>query len=251
MNKRLNYINKHFKMAKKKNTKKEEVKDPVVEQTAKMTSEKLATIQEFNRQNMGDMWIDPEKIPTDEDVAAAKKDFEDRTKALQDKKDYFIADKTNALRVAKFLKDFIEHGYWAARYYVGVINFCALMDDFIKDCEKEEKDLVLEYGPMQFACLMLENYMGKGLEDAKHMAEIWDQYVPIYDTLKELVNWYNSEVEACKRLQNRWGMMAQGYYLVLLKPEDHKDEQTDASAAKEDKQVEETTSDDKKDKNKE
>ena len=231
-------------MVKKKSSKKEEIKDPAVEQTAKMTAEKLATIQEFNRQNMGDMWIDPEKIPSEEDIAAAKKDYEDRTIALRDKKDYFVADKANALRVAKFLKEFIEHGYWAARYYVGVINFCALMDDFIKECEKEEKDLILEYGPMQFAYLMLENYMGKGLDDAKHMAEIWDEYIPIHDTLKGLVDWYNAEHEACKRLQNRWGMMAQGYYLVLLKPEDHPEQ--DSSTTSTDSSTDKKTDTDSK-----
>ena len=211
-------------MAKKKTTK-EETKDKAVEAASKLTAEKLAAIREFNMQNVGSMWIDPEKVPSDEDVEQAKKDYEERAIALKDKKDYFIADKANALRVAKFLKDFIENSYWQKQFFVGVINFSEYITTFINECEKEPKDLVMEYGPMQFAFLMLDNRMGHGLEDAKHMAEIWDEFVPIYDTLHELDDWYKKEVETIKRLQNRWGMLAQGYYLVLLDPEDHKQEE--------------------------
>lgn len=218
-------------MAKKKTTK-EKLNASATDEVSKITAEKLAAIREFNMQNVGNMWIDPEKIPTEEDINTAKKDYEDRATALKNKKDYFVADKANALRVAKFLKDFIENAYWTKQFFVGVINFSEYITTFIDECEKEPKDLVMEYGPMQFAFLMLDNRMGHGLEDAKHMAEIWDEFVPIYDTLHELDDWYKKEVETVKRLQDRWGMMAQGYYLVLLDVNDHKqDETTETSSS--------------------
>lgn len=218
-------------MAKKKTTK-EKLNASATDEVSKITAEKLAAIREFNMQNVGNMWIDPEKIPTEEDINTAKKDYEDRATTLKNKKDYFIADKANALRVAKFLKDFIENAYWTKQFFVGVINFSEYITTFIDECEKEPKDLVMEYGPMQFAFLMLDNRMGHGLEDAKHMAEIWDEFVPIYDTLHELDDWYKKEVETVKRLQDRWGMMAQGYYLVLLDVNDHKqDETTETSSS--------------------
>lgn len=197
----------------KKNTK------AVAEAAEKQAAQRLAAIREFNMNNAGDLWIDPDRVPTEDEVNEAKKDFEERTIALRDKKDYLIADSTNALRVAKFMKNFIENAFWTQRYFVGVINFSEYINGFITECEKEAKDLVLEYGPMQFAYLMFENYAGKGIEDAKKMAEMWDEYIPIYDTLRTHVEWYNNEVKECERLKQRWGMLAQGYYLVLLNPE--------------------------------
>ena len=186
-----------------------------VDEAAKQAEMRLAAIREYNVNNMGDSWIDPNHVPTEEEVAEAKKEFEDRTKALQEKNDYLVADKPNALRVAKFIKKFIENGFWAQRYFVGVINFAEYIDKFIAECEKEEKDLVMEYGPLQFCMLMFENYAGFGLEAAKKMAEMWDEYVPIYDTLRDHVEWYNKEAKMCERLKQRWGMLAQGYFLVF------------------------------------
>lgn len=197
----------------KKNTK------AVAEAAEKQAAQRLAAIREFNMNNAGELWIDPDRIPTEDEVNEAKKDFEERTVALRDKKDYLIADSSNALRVAKFMKNFIENAFWTQRYFVGVINFSEYINGFITECEKEAKDLVLEYGPMQFAYLMFENYAGKGIEDAKKMAEMWDEYIPIYDTLRTHVEWYNKEVKECERLKQRWGMLAQGYYLVLLNTE--------------------------------
>jgi hypothetical protein len=45
---------------------------------------------------------------------------------------------------------------------------------------------------------------------------MWDEYVPVYDTMREHIEWYNAETKACELLKQRWGMLAQGYYLVLL-----------------------------------
>ena len=206
-------------------TKKKEVNETAAE---KQLAQRLAAIREFNMNNMGQAWIDPEKVPSEEDIAQAKKEFEDRTSALRNKHDYLIADKANALRVAKFIKKFIENGFWTQRYFVGVINFTDLISKFIEECEKEEKDLVMEYGPLQFCMLMFENYAGFGIESAKKMAEMWDEYIPIYDTLKDHVEYYNTEVKQCEKLKQRWAMLEQGYYLVLLDGTNDPDDSTPA-----------------------
>lgn len=191
-----------------------------LKQEKKMHDARLAAINEFNRSNMGEAWIDPDREPTDEEIAQAKKEYEDRTSALNNKNDYLIADKDNALRVAKFIREFIANGFWAQRYFVGVINFIDFIDKFIEECEKEPKDLMLEYGPMQFCFLMFENYAGFGYDAAKKMAELWDDYVPIHDILRDHVEYYNAESKECTKLQQRWGMLAQGYYLIYLDPAD-------------------------------
>ena len=208
--------------------KKEKVADVATQQAERAAAQRLAAIQEFNRQNAGEAWIDAERIPTEEEINAAKEDYEKRTIALRDKADYLVADEDNALRVAKFLKKFVESGFWTQRYFVGVINFSEYITKFITDLEgtpEQEavrKPLTMEYGPLQFCYLMLENYAGHGLEDAKKMAEMWDEYVPIYDTIREHIEWYNNEVKMCEALKQRWGMLAQGYFLVLLTSENEK-----------------------------
>lgn len=211
--------------------------DEAAQNAEKQAAARLAAIREFNLNNAGEAWIDPDKIPTEEDVNAAKKEFEERTIALRDKNDYLVADEANAVRVAKFLKKFIENGFWTQRYFVGVINFSDYITKFIEEAEKEPKALTMEYGPMQFCYLILENYAGIGIEAAKKMAEMWEEYVPIYDTLRDHVEWYNKEVKQCERLKQRWGMLAQGYYLVLLDPEAEQAPVVDPTAP----QAEETT----------
>lgn len=197
----------------------------------KQAQARLAAINEFNRNNMGEAWIDPERVPTEEEVEAAKKEFEDRTIALRDKNDYLVADKDNALRVAKFIRKFVANGFWTQRYWVGVVNFVDYIDTFIKECEAESKDLVMEYGPLQFCYLMFENYAGFGYDAAKKMAELWDEYVPIHDVLRDHIEYYNSEAKACEKLKQRWGMLAQGYYLVFL--DEVEEQQTTAEPATE------------------
>ena len=192
-----------------------------VDEAAALEMSRLNAIKDFNRDNMGRFWIDPEKSPTDEDIKQAKADFEERTKALQEKKDYVIADKDNALRVAKFMKEFVSNSVWTGRSFVGVLNFVALMEDFIKGFDEANPvDLVLEYAPMQFAFLMFENYGGVGVDSANRMAEMWDEYLPIYEKLHEHVDWYNNEAHKCDNLKNRWGMFEQGYYMYILEDSD-------------------------------
>lgn len=186
-------------------------------QAARLEEERRKAIAEFNVQNMGKYWIDPDKVPTSEDIENVKKEFEERTKALQEKKDYIVADKNNALRVAKFMKDFNDNSLWSQRMFVGVLNFSALMNDFIEGFDENNPvELILEYAPVQYAFLLFENYGGIGIDSARHMAEIWDEYLPIYETLHELVDWYKKEAGACDELKEKWAMFEQGYYLHVL-----------------------------------
>ena len=197
-------------MSKKKTT-------PAVSEAEQHEIERREAINEFNRHNMGKYWIDPDKIPTNEDVESAKKAFEDAVLALQNKKDYVVADKANSLRVSTFLKNFIERTSWTERMFVGVLNFRSLMADFIEGFDENNPvELVLEFPATQFIHIMLEHYGGVGIESANWMAENWDEYLPIYETVHELVEGYNAENKRCENLKETWGMFEQGYYLVCL-----------------------------------
>lgn len=179
--------------------------------------ERRKAISEFNAHNMGKYWIDPDKIPTDEDVASAKKAFEDAVLAIQNKKDYLIADHANALRVATFLRTFIERAMWTSRMFVGVLNFRALLNDFIENFDESNPvNFELDFPATQFIHIMLDNYGGVGIESANWMAENWDEYLPIYETIHEIVEKYEADVKRTENLKEVWGMFEQGYYLVCL-----------------------------------
>lgn len=183
-------------------------------------AERAKYIRDFNLNNAGKMRIEPDKVPTEDDVKNAKEEYEARVKALQEKKDYFIADKENALRVANFLKTYNETNIWvgtpAQPLFVGVLNFHDYITKFIEECEKEPKDLVMEYGPMQFCFVSFQNYCGKGIEGANHMAEIWEEFIAIYDVLRDNIEYYKKEVDKCNELNDRWALMSQGFYTVIL-----------------------------------
>ena len=200
----------------KKSSKKEELTD-AAKKAAAQEEERRKAIADFNLHNMGKYWIDPDRVPTDEDIKVAKDEFESRTKALQEKKDYMIADKQNAKRVAQFMKDFNDNSYWEGRMFVGVLNFSALMKDFLdKFDDNNPVDLVLDFGATQYIFLVFEKYRGHGINDANHMAEIWDEYVPIYEKLHEHVDWYSAENKACEELKEKWAMMEQGFFLHIM-----------------------------------
>lgn len=204
-------------------------------------AERAKYIRDFNLNNAGKMRIEPDKVPTEDDVKNAKEEYEARVKALQEKKDYFIADKENALRVAKFLKTYNETNIWvgtpAQPLFVGVLNFHDYITKFIEECEKEPKELVMEYGPMQFCFVSFQNYCGTGIEGANRMAEIWEEFIAIYDVLRDNIEYYKKEVDKCNELNDRWALMSQGFYTVIL--EVNEDEAVDAPEAINDAEVKE------------
>ena len=200
-------------MARSKKTQKEEPAMDETKMAAMKEEERRKLIADFNVNNDGKIWIDPDKIPTEDDVREAQKVFEDTAAALRDKNDYVIAKKEDALKVAKFMKEFNDNAFWTQRMFVGVLNFSDLLNEFINGFDEENpKDLSLEYAPVQYAYLLFENFAGFGYDGAKHMAEIWDDYVNVYDKLHELVDWYKAETTRIDSLRDVWALMEQGYY---------------------------------------
>lgn len=199
---------------------KKEIKD-AAKAAEKQEEARRKAIADFNIQNMGKMWIDPDKVPTNEDIENAKKEFEEFVKNLQEKNDYQVADAANAKRVATFMQTFIDRNVWSGRAFVGVLNFHALMKDFLDGFDDENPvPLVLEYGAMQFAFLMFENYGGVGVESAEWIAENWEEYLPIYEKLHELSDWYELQFKKSENLKQRWAAMSQGYFLTIQEGND-------------------------------
>ena len=208
------------------------VKKDVAEAAVKQEEMRRDAINEFNRNYMGQYWIDANKIPTDEDIESAKKDFEDAKETLEKKNDYFIADKANSKRVATFMKDALEHLPWKGQFFVGVVRLNDLLADFINKFDDENPtDLLFEYGAMECAHLLFKEYGGVGVESARWFWDHNEEFVPIHDRLYELHNWRELENKKLENLNMRYAMMAQGYYMYVLEGQDQDPvESTDAPA---------------------
>ena len=82
--------------------------------------------------------------------------------------------------------------------FVGVLNFSALMNDFIEKVLMKRTLLDLILGSMhlvQYAFLLFENLTEEsGIDSARHMAEIWDEVSSnLCDTFMKLVDWYKKK----------------------------------------------------------
>ena len=185
-------------------------------EAAKVTAERNQVIRDFNMNNAGRSWINPERIPTDEDKKMVKDAFDAITAKLKENRTYLIADKDNALRVVNFIKNFNETCFWMQRSFVGILNLDKELNDFIQEYAKEPQDLRLSIGATQFTYNIFENYAGIGIEAAKKMADMWDEYIPIYDTLRGHVENMQLEYEYVNRLQEVWQLAEQGYFCLML-----------------------------------
>ena len=211
-----------------------------VDEAARQEKQRRDAIAEFNVNNMGKFWIDPDKIPTNDDIEGAKKEYEDFVKTLQEKKDYLIADKANALRVAKFMQKFIDNCPWTGMEFVGVLQFHELMQQFIDGFDENNPvDLVFEYGAMEFSYIKFVGRGGIGIESAKQAMDENDEYVPICDTLYDHHNWYELQKKKAENIQTKWRMFEQGYYLYVLEGAEADPTETDGTTT-EDKSVETT-----------
>ena len=201
-------------MVKKKSTK------ALANDAEKHEIERRKAIADFNTQNMGKYWIDPDKLPTEDDINLAKNEFE---KALTDfqKKDYVVADKDNAVRVAEFMKTFINRTVWKGQTFVGVVRFNTQMTEFVKECEeKGAQDLILDYNALMFVFYMFKEYSGVGLDDALWFVDNNEEFVAVHDHIYDLANESELQKKRIENLQMRWQYLAQGYYLTILENSD-------------------------------
>lgn len=182
--------------------------------------ERLALINQFNKERKGQMHI-IERRATQEDIDEAKKEYEalieeNRTHS------YVLADKDNALRVAKLLKelntDYVE---WKERLWMGVITFDEFITKFIdKFDETAPVELNVDWGNLTYLFCSLPTITGHGLSTAKRFSEIYDEYVKVL----EVVQMHSDNVmafnERVRKAQERWSMASVGFILVYDDEED-------------------------------
>lgn len=192
-------------MAKKKTLTKDE----------KIALERAQLIEQYNKENAGVSRLENEPA-TEDDVNAAKKAYEDAQTAFNSQT-YVIADKPNALRVAKFLKNWNEkYAVWEKDQWVGVVKFDSLIADYIGKLEAEETDLVVDYNTLIYLDVLMMRPAGRGLESAEEMESMNEEYNKILECVDDRKNEVFEQQRKIRQLQDVWGAATCGFKIHYL-----------------------------------
>ena len=156
---------------------------------------------EFNKKFSKWAEIDPVNA-TDDDIAQAKKDFEDCLNANKNKK-YLIAshDDELALTTAQFLKDWnSKFNTWEKGSWRGLIQFDKVIKKQIDELKADKnKDFEIDYSTLIFLYQSMGDPKGTGLETAREMAKfenyneetgkVFEEDIPVtYSGILEKIN---------------------------------------------------------------
>jgi hypothetical protein len=181
----------------------EEEKEEEEAYEVKMTDEERAElIKGFNEQNKGKAYVDEDK-PSKEEIDAVIADF---VKANDEyaHMEFVIADASNSLRVAKFLKTWNEKdAVWEKDMWQGTVMFDAIIKDFIDRRQKDETlSLVINYGALSYLYLAMSNVRGVGLAAAVHQKSINEEYDAIFSVVADCVEDFKAKGKEVEKLQN-------------------------------------------------
>jgi len=164
--------------------------------------------------------------PSEEETEAAKQEFE---KAAEEwtSKTYVIGKKEDALENCNYLLDFLKNRFfWQKDAWMGVIKLNEELSKIKKAIEKEEKELTVGYQALEFIYYMLSNPGGVGLKSAKDFEKEKETFIKVASSVEEQVQAARKNLKDVEFLQQKWGAMAQGFY---LEEEDSPEEEEEVS----------------------
>lgn len=168
-------------------------------------------IDEYNKTHP-ESYIEYDK-PTPEEVKEIA-DLYTKTVTEFNAKKFTIADKNNALRVAKFLEKWNENdAQWEGDGWRGTVFFDVIIKEFIEKFKMEEQDLVIDYPTLIYLHTFMLNYRGVGLKGAMKFSKIAEEYNKILETVCSEFDKHNKEGEGVKNLMNRWRSYENGFKL--------------------------------------
>ena len=168
-------------------------------------------IDEYNKSHP-ESYIEYEK-PTKEEVKGVADYYTEEVTKFNAKK-FTIADKNNALRVARFLEKWNENDVqWEGEGWKGAVYFDIIVKDFIDKFKLEEQDFVIDYGTLTYLYGYMRNYRGVGLKGAMRFSKTAEEYNKILDVVGSEFEKHTKEGEEIKKLQDRWQAYENGFKL--------------------------------------
>ncbi len=176
----------------------------------------INSTEELN-DKLGELTKDPSlNKPTDEEVELAQKDFEEAAKEWQTKV-YQIGEPEDALEFCNYIQHFLRSRYlWQKDAWMGVIKLTEELEEAEKLISADkEKPLELGYQALEFTYFAFSNLGGVGLEAAKAFEAEAETFVKVATKVEEILEDARKALKEVEFLQQRWGAMAQGFYLEM------------------------------------
>lgn len=189
-------------------------------------AQRLDFIKQYNANN-SDSFILTREV-TDEDI----KEIEDRMDYIKENRStmtYLIADKDNAMRVATFLRDWNANDFlWVKDMWRGVVKFDEFINEKIAELDGTN-DLVFDFPALTYIYNAMMQPSGRGLEAAKKMEAVSDEYDSILEVVGQHIDEFQEENKLFQRLGNCLQARYQGFMMVLAEDlTDDAAEDTDA-----------------------
>jgi len=157
-----------------------------------------------------------ENKPTEEETAAAQKEFEDAGAAFS-VKSWDIGTAEDGQANIDYLNHFVANRiFWTKTGWMGVVKMQEELDDaatFIKTNPKSP--LKLGYQALEFIFYSLQNAGGVGYQSAKDFEQENEIYAKVFDSVGANIVEARKELKEIQFLQDRYAAMAQGFYLEV------------------------------------
>lgn len=109
---------------------------------------------------------------TDDDITAARKEFEDELAKYTALK-FKMADADKAVEMAEFIRDWnANYNHWEKGAWRGVVQLDRVMTETIQQLKENNADFEIDYQTLMFLYKSMQNPNGFGIESAKRMAEL-------------------------------------------------------------------------------
>lgn len=152
--------------------------------------------------------------PSEEEIEAAKLEYEEAAKAWNSTF-YKIGEPEQAQEYCDYIKQFIKNRFlWQKEAWMGVIK----LTDELEAAEKifnskKDKSLELGYQALEFTYYALSNPGGVGLKAAKDFESEVETFAKVATEVENELQNARKNLKNVEFLQQKWGAMAQGFYL--------------------------------------
>jgi len=190
---------------------------------------------EINKTSLGETLADLVKDPSlninkpsDEEVLEAQKEFEAAAKAFTVKM-YSVGTAEEATEFCEYINHFIRNRFfWQKEAWMGTIKLSEeveVAENLIK--VDKTKSLELGYQALEFVFWALSNPGGLGLQAAKDFEQENEIFIRVASAAGNQLEEARAALKEIEFLQQKWGAMAQGFYLEIEPPEEELPEGVD------------------------
>jgi len=190
----------------------EEIKD----QEVKQGEMEINNIKELTDE-LGELVKDPSlNKPSPEETLGAQKDFEAAAQAFTVKQ-YKIGTPEDAQELTDYMLHFMRNRFmWQKEAWMGTIKLVEELEAS-EVLFKDNKELGLEVGyqALEFMFYALSNPGGIGLQSAKDFETENEVFIKLATAVGDQTEEARKALKDIEFLQQRWGAMAQGFYLEV------------------------------------